>query len=98
MVEERRERERIRGGPRGGDRNGSLGSGRERVLSSPEWMEPVELRAGERGAALWARWRKGGGRKSSLSLSYSLVEIDARAYFERVLGVVSLGGGGLAEG
>lgn len=50
--DEEERRERIRGGPRGGDRSGSLGSGRERVLSSPEWMEPVELRAGERGATL----------------------------------------------
>lgn len=88
---ESKEEERVRGGSReeGDDRSGSLGSGRERVLSSREWMEPTELR----GTALAGRGRTEALRSPflalSLSLSLPLLEIDARAYLERVLGVVS---------
>lgn len=88
---ESKEEERVRGGSReeGDGRSGSLGSGRERVLSSREWMEPTELR----GTALAGRGRTEALRSPflalSLSLSLPLLEIDARAYLERVLGVVS---------
>lgn len=73
---ESKEEERVRGGSReeGDDRSGSLGSGRERVLSSREWMEPTELR----GTALAGRGRTEALRSPFLSLSPSAGNRRAR--------------------
>lgn len=84
---ESKEKERVRGGSReeGDDRSGSLGSGRERVLSS-------RVDGAHRASRHCTRGEGEDGSSPlslSLSLSLSLVEIDARAYLERVLGVVS---------
>lgn len=73
---ESKEEERVRGESReeGDDRSGSLGSGRERVLSSREWMEPTELR----GTALAGRGRTEALRSPFLSLSPSAGNRRAR--------------------